>query len=439
MSGRSPAATGARAVRPPLRPVGAVRGFFSGLTVRGYSFFSAGVGSTVAAIFVGYQPLLRVGVLLIAVPIAAAAVTTASRYRISCQRTLDPARVPVGSYAHVGLHLRNAARLASSPLLIEDRVPYTLGSRPRFVLRRIEPYGRREVRYRMRTDNRGQYTIGPLTVRSADPLGLFELTRSFSAQHTLTVAPHVDPLPAILLGTVWTGHGDGHATHAAAAGEDDVGVREYRYGDELRRIHWKATAHHGEMMVRREELNWHSRCSVVLDDRVGAHQGTGPASSLEWAISAAASCAVHLLHQGYTVRLSTVAAAGEITADSEDEILESLAVLRPVHASSVMVRQNPEGESDGLVVAVLGELGTADATELVRGKPGKADAIAFLLDTRTWAGAPDVVQQDGPDPAAVLLEAGGWRVVHARVSDRFPDLWRAAARHSAAPESLEAR
>lgn len=436
MSGRDPAAAGPRGAKPPFRLLGAVRGFFSGLTVRGYSFFSAGLGSAVAAIFVGYQPLLRVGILLIAVPIVAAAVTTASRYRISCQRTLEPARVPVGSYAHVGLHLRNAARLASSPLLIEDRVPYTLGSRPRFVLRRIEPYGRREVRYRMRTDNRGQYTIGPLTVRSADPLGLFELTRSFSAQHTLTVAPRIDALPAIQLGTVWTGHGDGHATHAAAAGDDDVGVREYRYGDELRRIHWKATAHHGEMMVRREEQNWHSRCSVVLDDRVGAHRGTGPASSLEWAISATASTAVHLLHQGYTVRLSTLAAAAEIPADSEDEILEGLAVLRPVHASAVALRQNPEGESDGLIVAVLGELGTADAAELVRGKPGKADAIAILLDTRTWAGTPDA--QAAPDPAAALLEAGGWRVVHAGVSDRFPDLWRAAARHSAVAGTLEA-
>lgn len=426
---RAPAGGSARAPRERGGPLTAVRGFFAGLTVRGYSFFSAGLGSTVAAMLTGYQPLLRVGVLLTAAPIAAAAVTTQSRYRISCQRTLEPARVSAGAYAHVTLHLRNVARLASAPLLIEDKVPYTLGSRPRFILRRIEPRGRREVRYRMRTDNRGRYTLGPLTVRTADPLGMFELTRSFTTRHTLTVAPRVDPLPPIRLGTVWTGHGDGVTAHAAAAGDDDVGVREYRYGDELRRIHWRSTAHHGEMMVRREEQTWHSRCRVVLDDRVSAHRGSGPASSLEWAVSAAASTAVHLLQGGYTVRLSTTSATSALSADSEDEILDGLAVLRPVHVGGIDLRGLAGDESDGLIIALIGDLNTEDAAEMVRAKPARAAAVAFLLDTGTWAGGP----RAGAEPAAAaLLESGGWRVMPAAAVDRFPDLWRAAAPYTAA-------
>jgi uncharacterized protein (DUF58 family) len=415
------------------------RTFSAGLTTRGRAFLSAGLASAACAILLGYGPLLRVAILLVALPLAAAGITSASRYRIACRRSLEPARVPVGSPARVHLRLENAARLPSTPLLVEDQVPYTLGSRPRFILRRIEPGGSRRVAYRVRSDSRGRYQLGPLSLRSADPLGLFELTRSFSAQHTLTVAPKVESLPAITLGTVWAGHGDGHAAHAAAAGEDDVGVREYRYGDELRRIHWRATAHHGEMMVRREEQTWHSRCTILLDNRAGAHRGTGPTASLEWAVSAAASSAIHLLNNGYTVHLSTGNGGGSVLTDTEDAVLDTLAVLRPVHAVGLSLSQAAaDDRADSLIIAFLGTLTGTDAADLARAKPATASAVAFVLDTQTWAGtsAPIAALPPGFDEdqkhAAAVLEAGGWQVVIARAGDRFPELWRIASRHTAA-------
>jgi uncharacterized protein (DUF58 family) len=341
----------------------------------------------------------------------------------------------------VHLRLENAARLPSTPLLVEDQVPYTLGSRPRFILRRIEPGGTRRVAYRVRSDSRGRYALGPLTLRSADPLGLFELTRSFTAQHTLTVAPKVEQLPAITLGTVWAGHGDGHAAHAAAAGEDDVGVREYRYGDELRRIHWRATAHHGEMMVRREEQTWHSRCTILLDNRAGAHRGTGPTASLEWAVSAAASSAIHLLHNGYTVHLTTGNGAGSVLTDTEDAVLDTLAVLKPVHSVALSLSQAAADDSaDSLIIALLGTLSGTDAADLARAKPATASGVAFVMDTQTWAGVSQIATPPGWESDqrhnAAILEAGGWQVVTARAGDRFSDLWRAASRHTTARAGL---
>lgn len=425
--------------RPPSKVRSTFRTFSAGLTTRGRAFLSAGLASAACAILLGYGPLLRVAILLVALPLAAAGITSASRYRIACRRSLEPARVPVGSPARVHLRLENAARLPSTPLLVEDQVPYTLGSRPRFILRRIEPGGSRRVAYRVRSDSRGRYQLGPLSLRSADPLGLFELTRSFSAQHTLTVAPKVETLPAITLGTVWAGHGDGHAAHAAAAGEDDVGVREYRYGDELRRIHWRATAHHGEMMVRREEQTWHSRCTILLDNRSGAHRGTGPTASLEWAVSAAASSAIHLLNNGYTVHLSTGNGGGSILTDTEDAVLDTLAVLRPVHAVGLSLSQAAaDDRADSLIIAFLGTLTGTDAADLARAKPATASAVAFLLDAQTWAGASTPIAalppgfDDDQKHAAAVLEAGGWQVVTARAGDKFPDLWRIASRHTAA-------
>src|ERR671917_158497 len=58
-------------------------------------------------------------------------------------------------------------------------------------------------------------------------------------------------------------------------------------------------------MGRREEQPWESRATVVLDTRDHAHRGEGPAASFEWAVSAAASIAVHLRQAGYKLRLVT--------------------------------------------------------------------------------------------------------------------------------------
>ncbi len=94
-------------------------------------------------------------------------------------------------------------------------------------------------------------------------------------------------------GGTWGGAGDSLARAAAVSGEDDIATREYRDGDDLRRVHWRSTAKRGELMVRREEQPRQMRATVLLDARARGHRGDGPASSFEWAVSAAASVAVH--------------------------------------------------------------------------------------------------------------------------------------------------
>ena len=233
------------------------------------------------------------------------AVVSRTRYKVACSRRLEPARVAAGRESRVVVEMENVSRSPTGLLLVEDRIPYVLGSRPRFVLDRVEPAGRRGVSYRIRSDVRGRFTVGPLTVRLTDPFGLVEMDRAFEATQTLTVTPHVTPLAHTRLGGEWTGAGENLARAVSMAGEDDVAPREYRYGDDLRRVHWRSTARRGELMVRREEQPWQSRCSLLLDCRRGAHRGEGPGSSFEWAVSAAASIGLHLSRQGYAVRLLT--------------------------------------------------------------------------------------------------------------------------------------
>jgi uncharacterized protein (DUF58 family) len=408
-----------------------------GLTTRGRSFLAAAAAAALSAMVLGERDLLRVAVLLAALPLLAAAYVGRSRYKLACTRSLDPARTPVGSSARVILRLQNMSRLPTGTLLLEDRLPYALGSRPRVVLERLGAHQASSVAYTVRTEVRGRYPVGPLVVRLTDPFGLCELSRSFPTVDRLIVIPQVVPLPVVRLGGEYAGTGDSRARSVAVHGEDDAATREYRRGDDLRRVHWRSTARTGELMVRREEQPWDSRATVVLDTRVDAHRGEGPTASFEWAVSAAASIAMYLRQAGYKVRLVTGSGvdvdATEIGGDGV--ILDTLADVKLAQAGDIsvlveMVRRRSDG---GLVIGLFGSLTVAEA-ELLTGLRGNgATCIGFAIDSLTWTSmaAADRQEADRQHSAAALsLVHSGWRSVPVVHGDRLPALWPAAARGS---------
>ena len=198
-----------------------------------------------------------------------------ARYRLACSRSVSPVRVEVGKPAQVVLEIANVSSTRCGMVLAEEQVPYTLGSRPRFVLPGLEPGERRAVSYPVRSDVRGRFLVGPLSLTLTDPFGMGEHRRSFTARDQLIVIPKVVALPPVQLPGDWSGSGDSRPRAVSASGEDDVTTREYRQGDDLRRVHWRSTARRGELMVRREEQPWQSRATLLLDRRRAAHRGDG--------------------------------------------------------------------------------------------------------------------------------------------------------------------
>ncbi|MEV5574847.1 DUF58 domain-containing protein [Spirillospora sp. NPDC052269] len=432
-----------------------MRRALAGLTTRGRSFMAAGATAIVCSFVLGERDLLRAGVLVLALPLICTWVVSRTRYRLACARQLDPPRLPVGHESRAELRLENVSRLPSGLLMVEDRVPFALGGRPRFVIDRIEPRGSRELSYRIRSDVRGRFRVGPLTVRLADPFGMVELVRSFSLTDTLTVTPAIVPLPSGRLAGAWAGGGDSLARTVSTAGEDDIAPREYRHGDDLRRVHWRSTARRGELMVRREEQHWQSRGTLFLDTRSLAHRGEGPGATFEQAVSSTASVGVHLGRMGMALRLVTD--AGERlapTADYEGEfeglLLDTLAVARPGDGASLdaglaALLGGSGRDGDGLVVAVFGRLTPEEARAVASVRRGTAACVAVLVDPEAAAAAADprvpsprrsgngssetaVRASHGPGEvagvgAARVLRAAGWRVVTVRTAVELAAAW----------------
>lgn len=410
-----------------------MRAAFSSLTTRGRAFVAAGLAAAACSFLLGQSDLLRVALLLLALPVATAVLVTRARYLLTCTREVAPTRVQAGQSATVTLRVDNPGRVPTGLMLLEDTVPYVLGSRPRFVIDQLRPRWHREMAYGVRSDVRGRYHLGPLVVSLTDPFGFVELSRSFVHRTALIVTPVVEPLPAAPLSGDWSGTGESRPRAFAAAGTEDVMVREYRLGDDLRRIHWLSTARTDELMVRREEQPHQSRATVVLDTRRAGHRGSGPASSFEFAVSAAASVCAHLSSQGFLVRLLTdTSGAAESTwhdrgTSSVGEVegmLDRLAVISLSGRTTFDARTH-ERASSGLVVAVLGAVDVGDLAALASLRNASTRAFAILLDAAAWAPGEGGPGRHQPvEEQRLLAVRNGWNVVVARPGDALPGLWR---------------
>lgn len=407
-----------------------MREALAGLTGRGRAFLGAGITAIVCAVIIGEPAITRVGVLVTALPFVTAYTIGRSRYRLALVRTINPQLVAAGQPARVQLALTNEGRSPTGVLLLEDQVPYVLGTRPRFVLEGIGYRWRRHVSYQLRSDVRGRFEIGPMSVRVSDPFGLVELGRAFRTTVPLTVTPRTVPLPPIPLSGAWTGSGDNRPRAFAIGSAEDVTVREYRQGDELRRVHWRSSARVGQLMVRREEQPWQSRATLFLDNRVLAHRGQGISSSLEAAVSAAASIALHLSQRGFTVRLVT--ATGEDPTSgwhvrepelNASALLESLAVITATSQSHLDTSWLVESGQGGLVVGVLGGVIEADNPVLRRIQNHAATALAIALDVEAWSS-----RAAASGSAAPVLGQQGWRAVAMGPGDRLDQAWRELGR-----------
>ncbi|HWJ11947.1 MAG TPA: DUF58 domain-containing protein [Nocardioides sp.] len=395
-----------------------LRAALSSLTLRGRAFLAAGVTAMACAIVFGQESLTQVGVLVLALPLVASLVVSRRRHDPTVTRTVWPRLLRAGESARIDLAVSSDRRRADGPLLVEDTLPYALGSRPRFVLQGLGQHWERTVTYPVRSDIRGRFEVGPLTVRITDPFGLVERRRRIGGTAELVVTPRVLPLPAIPLSGGWQGAGEHRPQSFASGSAEDVSVREYRRGDDLRRVHWRSSARTGELMVRLEEQPWEAHATVVIDNRQHAHRGQGPASSFESAVVAAASIVVHLEKHGYAVQLVT---ATGTAAEGAEQSLRALAVLALSSATTLDTGWSGESARGGVVVAVLGAHIAGDTTALRRIRHDAGAALAVVLDVDQWSASRT---SSGPAAAAAPLLATSWRATGVGPRDRLDTAWR---------------
>ncbi|MHC5559939.1 DUF58 domain-containing protein [Kocuria sp. U4B] len=414
-------------------------------TGRGWAFLAAGGLALLAATWLGRKDVLALALFLGGAPLFAALSLYVVTPRVLLKRTVDPALVTAGDSAVVRLRVRHRARggrPAPGAVTVHESVPGPLGGDRELAV----GTGGEPAAYTVCPRRRGVWALGPATVRVADPFGLATELLDASERTSLHVAPEAVPLPETAAGRLRERGGDPSRTAMPQPGPDNVTIREYRHGDPVRRVHWAASAKHGELMVRQEDPRSTRRLSLVLDlderswpgERLWA--GVLPSTAgFEWAVSFTAAVLEHLTRRETAVHAldghgrplprggaddggTRLRGAGTalVTDDAAEDARHGLARVRPLPAPA---RQSPDAadplaerfERDGLVHPVLlvsGELDRAGAQRVVRAAQRAGTGSAVL-----------VADPDRAPGGAAVLEAAGWSVLVVPATAAPEDAW----------------
>ena len=390
-----------------------------------------GIILLIVAFGTGNRIMLLTALLLASLLIISTIVVRVRRLKIGAQRTFRPATVEVGGTTVVSLLVSNLASRRSPAAFWRDTLPWAPGYTPDKVLAPLNGNRGRvtnsksiaKLEYEIQPTRRGLFEIGPLSIEAGDPFGLVVGSVDLRETHTLVVTPRVYELPGAGL-MLDAGSGSSTVTQRSSNGsEDDLMTREYRRGDALRRVHWRASARHGELMVRQEEPRSRPETRIIIDTRVDGYDSDFPfgiaadshdteSATFEWIISFVASVGEHLHNAGYVV--TVLETAGSVIEQpgsnrgvdaAADPFLESLAALRLVRDLDELHAEAPSGQrSEATLAPVLAVLAS----------PSDSTAEWVLHQRRPYEVGTAIVI-DCSDALADRIDAAGWNLV--RVSD----------------------
>lgn len=353
----------------------------------------------VAALF-HQEHLYLMAATLFLIPVVAYLIGRLLMRGIICERAA-PASCSVGQRVTVMLSLTSTGSLPKFYLRAEDRLSrwlHLVGDAPPVVLQ-LMPGESTTLQYTLEADKRGVYALGPTQVVTTDPLGFYTYTQAIPCETELVVYPVALPVRELDVegaGAWGRQYQDEGETHGS--GLDFYGVREYRQGDELRRVHWRTTARTGKLAVMEYTQGFTSDVLLVLDLNREIYEGTGdgPDGALECAVTIAATAASHLLHEGYGVRLMTPETISDpLALRGIEEIPRALDALAHVEANSpmtlaqVLLASQPQA-LEGMVLIYITPSQSVEVSEaLGRYETLGISLLGYILDADSFRpGAP---------------------------------------------------
>ena len=362
------------------------------LTHRGWSLLGGAIGLVAGGRLLGLEQLWVLATAALLVLLGAAVWTSTRTVDLHATRHVVR-RLQVGVDGRVDLSVTSAGTRPTPFLTLTDA--FDGGRRhARFLLPPIAPGTTARAAYRVPTDRRGRYEIGPLRASVGDPFGLSSRTWRAGGLDEVIVQPRVHDVMPLPEG----GGEDLDSDDRRVVGQLDVNgeflmLREYASGDDLRRVHWKSTARHQRLMIRQDESRRRAPVLVLLDVRAATHDR----ASFELAVEAVASIASSLEHDQRRVEVRTTNGErlGQAGRRHLASLMDELAVIEPAGVS----RLAPGNARPSAVVAVLGRPREGDL--LILERLTRRRGMLAVVVTRPESGQPAALATRRTVPLAV--------------------------------------
>jgi uncharacterized protein (DUF58 family) len=288
----------------------------------------------------------------------------------------------------------------------------------RHALRR---HGRRlSIRYVLRALPRGRYAFRESRVELSDPFGLQRAVIDLPAPGALLVYPRLVELRRLFSDAGVVAHAGQRLLLRRPTGFDLHSVREYEHGDSLRRVHWRSTAHRGQLMVKELEDAPRDEIAVLLDADASSVVG----DSFEVQVRAAGSILDAYVRRGRRAVL-VVNAGEQATQDVHSPVadwrraLEVLAAVEPgggVSAARLLADAAGPATRALELALVTARLEPQLVDRLAQRALGRRKVSLVFVDPTSFAGA-----EPRPNPALLRLQAAGVTIAVVRHGDDLAD------------------
>ncbi len=315
------------------------------------------------------------------------------------EREVDMVWASVGDFIHEVLQVVNDSASPASWVEIADHSKRVL--EPYNVVVSVPARSPRTRRLNHRCDRRGLFTLGPTTLHSGDPFGIYSVQIEDSRSHSVLITPPVLDLKGVHVPSGGWGDDEPRRRSALHRNAAEASVRPYVPGDSLRRVHWKVTARHDDLVVRRMEAATSGDWWIFLDLEGAVQAGQGWDSTLELGVVLAASFASRGLTERRRVGL---AFAGPDLVWLEPragpgqrwKMMQALASAqegnRPLSSLIGLAKPESARAASMIVITPSDQVGWVAA---LRSRTRRGRALAVLLDRGSFArkdGQPAVVE-----------------------------------------------
>jgi hypothetical protein len=135
----------------------------------------------------------------------------------------------------------------------------------------ITPFSKKEFIFDLECRYRGQYEVGISDIYIEDFLGIIRLQYKIPETKKINVFPKIEHLFKF---DIFTSHNSDSQDFSYGSIEDINNIRdmrEYRFGDSFKRIHWKLTARNNRLMIKNYQSTTDMNVNFLLDLRHNVH------------------------------------------------------------------------------------------------------------------------------------------------------------------------
>ncbi|RJS45373.1 DUF58 domain-containing protein [Nocardioides cavernaquae] len=233
--------------------------------------------------------IVAAGILVL---LALAALFMIGHTNLAVKMITEPPRVTVGEPVTGEVEVTNKAKTPLLPVRLE--LPVGAGG-VAFDLPALRPGSVHSELFVVPTQRRGVIQVGPVTTGRGDPIGLFRREVTWTDVTEIFVHPAITPLEPLGAGLIRDLEGN-VSEHTSQSDLAFHALREYTPGDDLRHIHWRSSARHGQLLVRQFLDTRRSHIQVIVDADPASYRDP---EDFELAISAAASLLVRAIMDGF--------------------------------------------------------------------------------------------------------------------------------------------